>query len=1046
MLAGDFNMIYSSEDKNNDNINRAMMGRFRRFVNDLELKEIPLLGRRYTWSNERESPTLVKLDRVLCTNDWEDIYPESLLQSQATEMSDHCPLILGLKEGILGKRRFHFESFWPNLPGFHEAVLHSWEEPVQPCCCLERISIKLKRLTRALQSWSQKQTGNIKEQLALARHILHHLEMARDHRLLSDDEDWLRRKLKSHCLALASLERTIARLRSRVRYLKDGDANTSFFHKQARFRKYKNYISKLKTEDHVVTTQQEKHQILFDFFDGILGTAAERTTTLNLEAFHRAGFDLSALDTPFSETEVWTTISSLPADRAPGPDGFIGKFYKSCWSIIKTDFMVALMTLQQGHARKLELLNSAYLTLIPKKAEALEAKDYRPISLVHSFAKLVTKLMANRLAPLLDNMVASDQSAFIRGRCIHDNFMLVQQTIKVLHRRKVASLFLKLDISKAFDSVAWPFLLEILSHLGFGPSWCTLIANLLKSASTQIILNGEPGDYIYHQRGLRQGDPLSPMLFILVMDVLNSLFAQADLEGLLKPLQSTGQRLSLYADDVALFIHPDEADLQLTKSLLEVFGNASGLHTNLHKSNVIPIKCDRDIIEVVSGTLQCTTASFPSAYLGLPISDKKLRKGDLMTWIEQKIANKLPGWKASLMSLSGRAVMVRFVLSAVLIYLLVALKVPKWFIKAIDKIRRSFLWKGRKEVNGGCCLVAWEKVMRPLELGGLGIHNLEVMGWALQMRWLWIGKTKPDRPWAGLEIPVHSNTSAMFAISVVTNVGNGENTLFWSDHWLLGENLEKLAPNVVKCVPPKIRRTRTVADALLNLTWVSDIKGALGWLGLVEYLQLWDLVSDFTLNDLEDVHHWKLESSGSFSTKSAYRAFFFGSITFEPWKRLWKSWAPGKCKTFIWLAIRNRCWTADRLQKRGLPHPDHCPLCDQEEETVQHILTTCVFARQFWFAVLQPLNLVALVPSRRTISLADWWLRAWIKVPKQHKKGFNSLVMLGAWIILKHRYACVFDGSAPCFQVALRAYKEELQLWIAAGDKGLRALGVGQVE
>jgi hypothetical protein len=160
--------------------------------------------------------------------------------------------------------------------------------------------------------------------------------------------------------------------------------------------------------------------------------------------------------------------------------------------------MAALLTLQQGDARRLELLNSAYLTLIPKKAEALEAKDYRKISLVHSFAKLVTKMMANRLAPLLDSMVAPNQSAFIKDRCIHDNFMLVQQTIKVLHRRKIASLFLKLDISKAFDSVAWTFLMEILSHLGFGPSWCTLIANLLKSASTQIILNGEPGDYIYH--------------------------------------------------------------------------------------------------------------------------------------------------------------------------------------------------------------------------------------------------------------------------------------------------------------------------------------------------------------------------------------------------------------------------------------------------------------------------------------------------------------------------------------------------------------------
>jgi exonuclease III len=118
MLAGDFNMIYCSKDKNNENINRAMMGRFRRFVNDFDLKEIPLLGRRYTWSNERDSPTLVKLDRVLCTNDWEEIYSENVLQSHATEMSDHCPLILGLREGIMGKRGFTLRASGRNLRGF----------------------------------------------------------------------------------------------------------------------------------------------------------------------------------------------------------------------------------------------------------------------------------------------------------------------------------------------------------------------------------------------------------------------------------------------------------------------------------------------------------------------------------------------------------------------------------------------------------------------------------------------------------------------------------------------------------------------------------------------------------------------------------------------------------------------------------------------------------------------------------------------------------------------------------------------------------------
>jgi len=149
------------------------------------------------------------------------------------------------------------------------------------------------------------------------------------------------------------------------------------------------------------------------------------------------------------------------------------------------------------------------------------------------------------------------------------------------------------------------------------------------------------------------------------------------------------------------------------------------------------------------------------------------------------------------------------------------------------------------------------------------------------------------------------------------------------------------------------------------------------------------------------------------------RNFFVGSITFEPWKRLWKSWAPNKCKTFIWLAIRNRCWTADRLQKRGLPHPECCPLCDQDEENIQHILTSCAFARQFWFAVLQPLNLAHLAPSSSIASFAEWWRRSWKKIRKQHRRGFNSLCILGAWILWKHRNACVFDGTSPNLQRAL---------------------------
>lgn len=122
LIAGDFNLIYRATDKNNTNIDRALMGRFRRTLNQLQLKQIELIGRRFTWSNERDSLTLVRLDRAFCTTDWEAIYPDHALLSTTAGTSDHCPLTLSLRSHIRGKRRFHFESFWPCLDGFHEAV------------------------------------------------------------------------------------------------------------------------------------------------------------------------------------------------------------------------------------------------------------------------------------------------------------------------------------------------------------------------------------------------------------------------------------------------------------------------------------------------------------------------------------------------------------------------------------------------------------------------------------------------------------------------------------------------------------------------------------------------------------------------------------------------------------------------------------------------------------------------------------------------------------------------------------------------------------
>lgn len=250
--------------------------------------------------------------------------------------------------------------------------------------------------------------------------------------------------------------------------------------------------------DSILVQQEEKEAAVWEFYNELIGQTVAKIATLNLAAFYDCAQNLGSLDAPISEDEVWDIIKKLQPDKAPGLDDFAGRFYKDCWEIIKADVMADIGALHAGDSRMLHRLNSAYIVLILKKEDAIQVGDYRPISLVHSFAKLVTKILANWLAPKLNSMVANNQSAFVTGRCIHDNFILVQQMAKYLHARKIPTVLLKLDITKAFDTISWP-LLEIMRHLGFGARWRNLLSNLLLSSSTQILLNGQAGCSIRHR-------------------------------------------------------------------------------------------------------------------------------------------------------------------------------------------------------------------------------------------------------------------------------------------------------------------------------------------------------------------------------------------------------------------------------------------------------------------------------------------------------------------------------------------------------------------
>jgi hypothetical protein len=199
-----------------------------------------------------------------------------------------------------------------------------------------------------------------------------------------------------------------------------------------------------------------------------------------------------------------------------------------------------------------------------------------------------------------------------------------------------------------------------------------------------------------------------------------------------------------------------------------------------------------------------------------------------------------------------------------------ALDLPRWMIRAIDKLRRGFLCKGQEQARGGCCLVSWTNVQRPLRYGGLVVLDLERLGWSLRIRWLWLQKTDTSRPWAGLSVMVPMKARALFDMPVYTTVGKGRSMKFWTDRWIQGKTLAELASNLFKAV-----KRRTVSQALANRSWVNDIQGALTVQVITDYLLVWDLIDGLELQpNTPDQHHWKLSSTSSYSCSSAYNSVY----------------------------------------------------------------------------------------------------------------------------------------------------------------------------
>jgi mannosylglycoprotein endo-beta-mannosidase len=261
-------------------------------------------------------------------------------------------------------------------------------------------------------------------------------------------------------------------------------------------KKRRKYIASLKKQDgSLVWNHCEKQQVLHDYFQSLMGKKVNRSRTFNwgnLQLWALQQLPGLELDRPFTHSEIEQAIKELPNEKASSPNVFTNDFYKHCWHIIKDDVLSAFEAVHAHHCGALEQINGARVVLILKVEVATKPKDFRLISLIHSFAKLLTKVLALRLSAYIDRLISSAQSAFIKKRCIQDNFLYVRGLARHYHRTKTSACLIKLDITKAFDSVSWEFLLELLSRRGFLARWTDWLSSILSSSSS-IMLNGCPG-------------------------------------------------------------------------------------------------------------------------------------------------------------------------------------------------------------------------------------------------------------------------------------------------------------------------------------------------------------------------------------------------------------------------------------------------------------------------------------------------------------------------------------------------------------------------
>ena len=580
---------------------------------------------------------------------------------------------------------------------------------------------------------------------------------------------------------------------------------------------------------------------------------------------------------------------------------------------------------------------------------------------------------------------------------------------------------------------------EVLRKFGFGDKWCKWIQVCLTSSRGSIIVNGSPTEEFQFGRGLKQGDLLSPFLFILIMESLHLSFQRIVDAGMFQGIKLGGGLVNLshmfFADDAVFVGQWSETNIITLNHVLECFRKVSGLRINMSKSKILGVNVDSTLIHRAALKLGCLVLKIPFMYLGTIVGGNMSR---IECWdaVVEKVKKRLSIWKMKTLSIGGRLTLVKSVLGSMPLYHMSLFKAPSGVLNRIEALRNRF-FNGHECNSKKALWVNWKRALTSKDGGGLGISSLYAMNRGLLFKWVWRFFTQKQTLWSRVIQAIHGvngkigmSLSGRYKscwlvivqeLNVLLNkginvmqylrrkIGNGEDTKFWEDKWCDGGMLKVRFHRLYALEDNKqITVGRKLAHTNLNDSFRRLPRSGIE---MEQFVNMVNMLKDTGLSSSPDKWVWELEKSEEYSVSSTRNLIDEKMLPGADFQTRWNKWVPIKVNILTWKMMTNSLPTRFKISCRGiLIDSILCGVCNKGVETTSHLFFSCPIARQVVSQILRWWFLDAVEWD----SFEEWvdWVDS-VRLPRKNKILLEGVFYVLWWILWSFRNKTLFDRKSP---------------------------------